>query len=177
VGIYLFMKKTKVVVVDQNDNVIGAAYKEDLSVKGLIHRIVRVFIFNSKNQIYLQKRASNMETWPNKWDQSVGGHVDEEENYEQAAKRETEEELGIKNITLKEITKFYTEEIFGGKTKKRFNMLYEGKYDGKINLQEEEISNGDWFDIDYVEKWMEETPDDFVPACIETFKRYKENTK
>ena len=171
------MNENKVVVVNKNDEVIGAAERKALIKKGLIHRIVRVLLFNSKGQVFLQKRGPSMDTWPGKWDQSVGGHVDEGEDYDKAVKREAKEELGIDGVEFKKVVKFYTEDGVGNRLKKRFNMLYEGIYDGEVSLQEDEISEGGWFDMNKVEGWMKKKPSDFTPGCIKTFKKYREAKK
>jgi len=163
----------KILIVDKNDNIIGAEEMEVAQKEGLIHRIVRVFIFNSQGKLFLQKRSSGVQTFPNRWDQSVGGHVDEGEDYYDAAIRETKEELGVEGIELKEIIKFYHEEQIGNKILKRFNMLYGGVYDGKLTLNKLEVSGGRWFKLQELEALINKNPDDFTPAFIETYKRYK----
>jgi len=167
----------KIVVVDEKDNVIGAEEREIVKQKGLIHRIVRVIVKNSKGQIYLQKRGSKQETWPNRWDQSVGGHVDEGEGYEDAAKREMKEELGIESLSLRPITKFYHVEDIGKHRLKRFNKLFEVIYDRPISLAKGETSGGRWFNVEKIKKWMKQYPDDFTPGSRDTFKRYWKFTK
>jgi len=72
---------SKIVVVDENDNVIGSEEKEVALHNGLIRRVVRIFVFNSKGELYLQRRSAGMVTYPNTWDQSAGGHVDVGETY------------------------------------------------------------------------------------------------
>ena len=44
-------------IIDQNDNVIGQASREETHKKGLLHRVVDIFIFNSQGEILLQKRS------------------------------------------------------------------------------------------------------------------------
>lgn len=168
------MNQDKVVIVNKKDKVIGAEERRFLIKKGLIHRIVRVLLFNSKGQVFLQKRSPNKDTWPNKWDQSIGGHVNEGEDYDNAVKREAKEELGIDGVEFKKVVKFYTEDKTGNHLKKRFNMLYEGIYDGEVSLQGDEISEGGWFDMAEADRWMKQKPNDFTPGCIKTFKKYRE---
>lgn len=62
---------------------------------GYWHRAVYAFIINSEGQILLQKRSQNKKLWPNKWDMTVGGHVQAGELGRQAIIRECKEELGI----------------------------------------------------------------------------------
>lgn len=61
----------------------------------LIHRTAHVVLFNMKGQLLLQKRTMSKDVQPGKWDTAVGGHVDPGETYEDAARREMSEELGI----------------------------------------------------------------------------------
>jgi isopentenyldiphosphate isomerase len=162
----------KVIVVDENDKVIGEEDKKTIREKGLICRIVRILVLDSDGNLFLQKRGPLKETWPNCWDQSVGGHVETGESYYQAAVRETKEELRIVGVKLKEIEKFYLETPFDGFQIRQFNMLYTTVFDGEIKVNDKEISAGEWFEKDYLENWIKDSPEEFVPACIETIKRY-----
>ena len=51
------MAEEKVVLVDKNDNQIGLMPKMEAHHKGILHRAFSIFIFNSENQILLQKRS------------------------------------------------------------------------------------------------------------------------
>ena len=82
--------------------------------------------------MFLQRRSSEVETYPNTWDQSAGGHVDEGETYEEAAKRELKEELGIDNVGLKKVTKFYTEQDYKDIILREFSTLYTTRFDGSM---------------------------------------------
>ena len=166
---------SKVVIVDKNDNVVGSEDKETAFKNGLIRRIVRIFVFNSKGEMYLQRRSASMTTYPDTWDQSAGGHVDEGETYDEAAMRELREELGISTSTLDRITKFYKEQDFKGQLLKEFSTLYTTIFDGAIMLDQNELSGGRWFNLATVEKMMEDNPKDFPPGFVEAFNRYKIN--
>ena len=132
---------TKIVFVDENDDVIGAGTKEQAWTNGDIHRIARLFVFNSKGELLIHKRSDKLDNLPGKWDQSAAGHVDEGEDYLEAAQREVKEDIGIENVELEEVGKFYQDEIDeDGKIKKRFNMLYEVRYDDGVNFNENEVS-------------------------------------
>lgn len=166
---------TKIAFVDKNDNVIGSGTGAEAREEGIIYRIIRILLFNSRGELLIQKRSENVPS-PEKWDQSVGGHVDEGESYLEAAERELEEELGVKDLPLQEITKFYTENIDGAKTMKRFNTLYLGNYDGEVKLNPEETSEVRWITLDELAAWMKEKPQDFTRGFIKAFNLFsKEN--
>jgi len=54
-----------------------------------------VLVFDGKGRLLLQKRSRKKDLGPGLWDVSVGGHVRPGEGDEEAARRETREELGI----------------------------------------------------------------------------------
>ena len=53
------MSKENVILVDKNDNQVGLMPKLEAHQKGLLHRAFSIFIFNSKYELLLQKRASS----------------------------------------------------------------------------------------------------------------------
>jgi len=82
-------------IVDKNDVKTGVADRSTIHRKGHLHRSVHVFVLDSRERLYLQKRAMIKEEQPGKWDSSASGHVESNESYEDAAARELEEELGL----------------------------------------------------------------------------------
>jgi len=71
------------------------------------HRCVAVFVLDGQGGLYVQESKLG----GNRLDHSVGGHVDSGEDYETAAYREMEEELGITGAEIKEIaTGHYSDE-------------------------------------------------------------------
>ena len=163
---------TDIIYVDKNDTVIGSGPRIKAIEDGIIHRIIRVLVFNSNGDLLLQKRSKNVDM-PGRWDQSVGGHVDAGEDYLDAAIRETEEELGVKNVELKKLFKYYREENENNQTsKKRFEMIYKAEYNGKIVFNPEEIAEVRWISPTELVEWMKETPKDFTDGFIFCFDKY-----
>ena len=85
---------------------------------------VGIILLNDKNNVFVGKRIDNPK---NSWQMPQGG-VDENEDFLQAAKRELEEETGVKSVKLiKELDgwfKYNLPEYLLGK-------LWEGKYRGQ----------------------------------------------
>lgn len=59
------------------------------------HRAVEVWIVNSKNEVLIQRRAKNKDSFPGKWDASCAGHISAGDDSPGTAIRELKEELGI----------------------------------------------------------------------------------
>lgn len=91
-------------IVDENNNIIGSANVGIAHQKKLIHRVVGIFVFDSNGNLFLQK-GNKYE----KYDISVGGHVQKGETCKAAAKREMSEELGL-NTGLEYVHTFLPKE-------------------------------------------------------------------
>ncbi|MCD7808762.1 MAG: NUDIX domain-containing protein [Erysipelotrichaceae bacterium] len=101
--------------------------------------VVHVCIFNNQNKMLIQKRAKNKSSWPYMWDVSVGGHVLVDETSEEAAMRETKEELGI-DIDLTNQCPILTNHFKNG-----FDDFYIVIKDvEEITLQEDEVLEVKW---------------------------------
>jgi len=84
-------------IVDEEGNTIGQAPRSVChdGKSMLLHPVVHLHLFNTKGELFLQKRSQTKDIQPGKWDTSVGGHVDLGETIEKALLREAHEELGL----------------------------------------------------------------------------------
>src|SRR5436190_19918480 len=82
-------------VVDQGDRVIGREARAEVHRRGLLHRAVHVLVFNSRGEVFLQKRSMSKDTFPGAWDSFSSGHVSCGEDYGSCAVRELQEEVGL----------------------------------------------------------------------------------
>lgn len=86
-------------VVDEGGKVLGKATRGFLhGGSKILHPVVHLHVFNSKGEMYLQKRPEWKDIQPGKWDTAVGGHVDYGETVEEALLREAREELGLTEL-------------------------------------------------------------------------------
>lgn len=84
------------VIVDEDDRAVGRASRRECHGNpALVHRTAHVVVRSSDGRILLQKRNRNKDIQPGKWDTAVGGHVHAGESYEEAARREMAEEIGL----------------------------------------------------------------------------------
>lgn len=74
------------------------ALKSEIHTKGYYHNTAHIWFYTLKGEILLAQRASSKAIYPLLWDVSVAGHVDASETIEQAAVRETYEELSLKIV-------------------------------------------------------------------------------
>lgn len=82
-------------IVNEQDEVIGNAPRNEIYGKKLCHRIAHVIVFNEDKEMALQLRSKTVSYRPHHWVTTAGGHVKSGESYKDAAIRETEEEVGF----------------------------------------------------------------------------------
>lgn len=143
-------------VVDELDRVIGhATRKECNSNPELIHRAVFVLVFNSKGELFLQKRSQTKDICPGMWSVSVSGHVDRGEDYRTAATRELYEEMGI----TAEV-QFLDKYLIRGENENEFSAAYRSVSDGPFHLDPVEIETGAFFSLEEIKDqlWEKLTP-------------------
>lgn len=131
-------------VVDENGKVIGSATRGEChSGRMLLHPVVHLHVFNSKGEIYLQRRPDWKDIQPGKWDTAVGGHIDYGETPEEALQREVHEELGITAFT----TEFVDRYVFESKRERELVYVNRTTYDGEIHPSAEELNGGRFWTI------------------------------
>lgn len=157
-------------VVDEKDNVIGKATREECHKNGLIHRAIHVIILNKDNQILLQKRSMKKDMYKGNWSTSTSGHVDSGESYEEAAHRELKEELGI-DTDFKELFTFLAKI----EKESEFCKVFIARYDGSFEYNREEIDETKFLskeEIDnLISKDMKRVDEEFIIIFNELIKR------
>ena len=153
-------------VVDEEDEVVGRATRREMRARRLRHRATYVLVFNSRNQIFVHRRTAAKDVYPSYYDVAVGGVVAAGESYDEAARREVEEEIGLSDVALRPILPLRYEDEGNCVN----GMVYSCAHDGPLRLCEEEIASGEWLDLDVVIERLQHDP--FCPDGIEALFRY-----
>jgi len=150
-------------VVNERDEVIGRETRREVHRTGLKHRAVHVLVFNSRGEVFLQKRSMTKDSSPGLWDSSASGHLDCGEDYDACALRELREEIGL---DLGECPRRLFKVDACSDTGQEFIWIYQCESDGPFTLHPEEIERGEWFAPEEVGRWMCQRPQDFAPAFM-----------
>ena len=135
----------RIAVVDEQNRFLRWEARHVIHERRLVHRSVHVMVFDSRGRLVIQRRHRDKETYPNTWDNSVAGHVEESDYiggpdddldrvYAEVAARELEEELGV-SAPLVELGHFppmpgvHYEQL----------RLFRTQSDGPFRIQESEV--------------------------------------
>ncbi len=150
-------------VVNERDEVVGRKPRSEVHRLRMLHRAVHVLVFNSRGQVFLQKRSMKKDRQPGVWDSSASGHVDTGEGYDTTAVREAQEEIGLKlAVTPERLFKIDARE----ETDHEFVWVYRCENEGPFELNRDEIDQGDWFSPEDVTRWIEVKPQEFATAFV-----------
>lgn len=121
-------------VVDLSGRVVGRATRGEChSGSMLLHPVVHLHVFNSRGELYLQRRPLWKDIQPGRWDTAVGGHVDYGETVEEALRREVREELGIVDFKPEAVA------VYPFRSEREYELVhvYRTVYDGAIRPSDE----------------------------------------
>ncbi len=86
--------------LDETGQLLGLVPRGRVHAEGLWHRAAHVWLFDADGRVYVQRRSATKDLNPNRWDVSVGEHLQPGEGYGDAAERGLREELGLSGCRL-----------------------------------------------------------------------------
>lgn len=154
--------------VDENGDITGAVSREDAhSGSKVLHPVVHLHVFNSRGELYLQKRPAWKDIQPNRWDTAVGGHVEMGENVETALRREAFEELKLIRFVPRLIDRY----VFESDRERELVYVHRTEYDGEILPDKDELDGGRFWSLDEIDAQLGR--DVFTPNFEHEFKKYR----
>ena len=153
-------------LLDETGKKLGKIKKSLAQQNGAWHRVVHIWILNSKGQLLIQKRSKEKSFFPNAWDVTVGGHVGLGEASIVSCRREMEEELGLKlnENKFEFLFSFADQMTYKNMVVNEIADVYLVKMDLEIKdlkFQKEEVSTAKWISKEeFFERCFSK---DFVP--------------
>ena len=155
-------------VVDAQDRVVGRASRGEVRAHRLRHRATYLLVFNNRGELFIHLRTADKDIYPSYWDVAVGGVVGAGESYDDGARRELAEEVGIRDAVPEALFDFAHEDernCVNGR-------VYRVVWDGPLVLQAEEVVRGEWLPPAAVRERMRREP--FCPDGVVAFERFLE---
>lgn len=154
----------ELILVDELDREIGRSAKSDCHAgNGILHRAFSIFIFNSRDELLLQRRSVEKPLWPDYWSNACCSHPRVGESMDEAVSRRLLQELGFE-CPLTFLYKFKYHAQYGAVgAEHEYCWVYFGHYDGAIDVNEREISEWRFVDLASMDTEIASAPERFTP--------------
>lgn len=130
----------RLVLVDLDDRVVGAAPRSRVRAENLLHRAVAVIVLDRSGRLLVHRRTATKDVFPGLWDATVGGTVADGESYAETARREAAEELGVGVGAAGTPLAPRFRHRYLGPTVRCWTAVYETVWDGPVRPQPEEVA-------------------------------------
>lgn len=151
-----------VILVDELDNEVGIMEKLEAHEKGLLHRAISVFIYNSNGELLLQRRAFGKYHSEGLWTNTCCSHPLPEENVVEAGKRRLMEEMGIECSLTPQFSFIYKAEFENGLTEYELDHVLVGYSDDTPHLNPEEAISFQWMPLDQIKENIHNNPEQYT---------------
>ena len=121
-----------------------------------------IFIFNSKYELLLQKRASSKYHSGGLWTNTCCSHPREGEDTLDAANRRLDEEMGIKTSLRKVYDFIYKAELDNQLTEHEFDHVFYGVCDNDPILNKDEAEDFKWVDMETLNNDIMKNEDNYT---------------
>ncbi|MGL9750484.1 MAG: NUDIX hydrolase YfcD [Symbiopectobacterium sp.] len=159
-------------IVDENNDVIAQASRQQMRAQRLRHRATYIVVHDGMGKILVQRRTETKDFYPGWLDATVGGVVQTGEHMLESARSEAEEELGIAGVPFADHGLFY----FDGDNCRVWGALFSCITHGPFALQEEEVAEVCWMTPQEVTARCDEFTPDSLKALSLWMSRYNEQS-
>jgi isopentenyldiphosphate isomerase len=153
-------------IVDEEDRETGVVTRREMRARRLRHRCTYVLVRDGRGRLYVHRRTEGKDVFPGMYDATVGGVVLHGESYDEGARRELEEELGIRGADLRFLWKLR----YDGEDGPAWGAVYEATWEGPVRPQESEIAWGAFLPLEEVRRMARELP--FCPDGLLVLERW-----
>jgi isopentenyl-diphosphate delta-isomerase len=153
----------QVVLVDEHDREIGLEEKLSAHKRGVLHRAISVFVFNSRGQTMLQQRADSKYHCAGLWSNTCCSHPFKGETVLESAHRRLREEMGF-DCDLEEAFSFiYKANVGHGLTEHELDHVIFGIYDGEPSMNRSEAKDWKWSYLNALKEDAKKNPESYTP--------------
>ena len=155
-------------IVDEDDRVVSVVQRREIREGNLLHRCTYVLVRRSDGRVLVHRRTETKDVYPGAYDMFAGGVLASGESYDDGARRELEEELGIAGAPLTPLFRHR----YSGSSGEAWGAVYETVWDGRVIHQESEVAWSDWVTLEELDAMLDER--EFCLDSREIFARWRD---
>lgn len=154
----------QVIVVNENNQFLYKLEKIEAHKKGLLHRAFSIFVFNSKKELLLQKRAEKYHS-SFLWSNTCCSHPisDNKEEIKQEAEKRLFEEMGIKCKLEEKFHFIYKTRLDNNFIENEYDIVYFGYCNKKPKPNNKEVSDFKYISLKELKKDIQKNPEKYTP--------------
>lgn len=164
----------RVILVNEQDKIVGEAEKMEAHRKGLLHRAFSVFIFNSRGEMLLQQRALSKYHSGGLWTNACCSHPQPGEITADAAARRLEEEMGFVTPVRKIFDFVYKTGFDNGLTEHEFDHVFVGEYEGPIAFNRGEVMDVCYRSMEEISQSLKSHPAKYTSWFLLSFPKVEQ---
>jgi len=155
-----------VVLVNQQDEVLGYAEKIHAHQYALLHRAFSVLIFNQHNELLLQQRAHSKYHCPGLWTNTCCSHALPDEPIESTAHTRLTFEMGISTPLSFVGTFYYQAELENALWEHELDHVFIGWCDHTPKPHPDEVSEARWISLPALYSALQADPKAYTPWLV-----------
>ena len=167
----------EVVLVNEFDEEIGYMPKLEAHQKGILHRAISVFIFNTKGEVLLQQRALAKYHSGGLWSNTCCSHPLPHETPASGATRRLQEEMGIQASLTFLYSFLYKAELDNDLTEHELDHVFWGISDHEPIINTAEVANYKYVTINDLRDDLENNPAKYTEWLKICFDEVVDKTK
>ena len=152
----------QVTLVDESDTAIGVEEKTQAHLAGKLHRAFSIFVFNSQQELMLQRRARSKYHSGGLWSNTCCGHPRPNETTLAAGLRRLQEEMGFVCDLKESSSILYRVELDHGMIEHEFDHVLTGRFDGEPCPNPDEVAEFQWLGISQLMEALSSRPESFT---------------
>ncbi len=152
----------EVILVDEQDNVIGRMEKMEAHRRGVLHRAFSILVFNSKGELLLQRRSSKKYHSGGLWTNTCCSHPLPDEDMRSATRRKLMQEMGIEVETEFSHKFIYKTNLENQLIEHELDYVFVGRFDGEPVINPDEVEDWQFVDLDSLRHSVKKEPHSFT---------------
>ena len=164
----------EVILVDKNDVECGTMEKMEAHKNGgTLHRAFSVFIFNTKGELLLQKRAEHKYHSGGLWTNTCCSHPRPGETTREAGNRRLVEEMGMECKLIELFSFEYNVELNQRMTERELDHVLVGLSDKEPKINTDEVAEYNYMPLDEIDNDLKINPQNYTEWFKICFERVK----
>jgi len=152
------MSRNKVILVDENDMVIGEMDKMEAHIKGELHRAFSVFIFNEKNEMLLQQRSNQKYHGGGLWSNACCSHPQWGEDVKESALERLAFEMGLHCEIENRFSFLYKASVENNLIEHEYDHVFTGITSQEPKPNADEVQDFKWISVPELQKDIRANP-------------------